>query len=353
VDAIITLWDAILDSLREMGNVSVRQGKPYGLRGYPDYYRERFPGSFRKSAWEEPLTAGVKLGLEERGFLAKTEWPYGTGERCDLVVDLSRSKSVWIECKAAFRQCLGKPKPGSPYDYNYDGDNWYDPGRGSNSWVEGVADIARKDVPKLLSLSSIEAQYTGVLLLGFDLQCAPLTNEELDELLRPCLDEWKPAHGEKEGATWDDSYPIRKELGFRERVWFWYRPVAEHTPNSTVDRDASAASAPELGAKRRAALAVVARFCSVPYRQHGGLQKSGPYEGWYKHDWGHLVQEVNAIYGATRLSIFGAGNVGNQVRRRFANACNWDAAVNSPGAHEMILDIILSAIMPHPGTNMS
>lgn len=344
MDAITGLWDAILDTLKEMGDASVRQGKPYGLRGYPDYHREEFPGSFRKAAWEEPLTAGIRLGLEHRGYFATTESAYQMGGRCDLVVALNDSERVWIECKAAFRQCLGKPMPGSPYDYNYDGDNWYDPGRGRDSWVAGVADIAGKDVPKLLSLSSDEARYVGVLLLGFDLKCAPLTNQELDELLRPCLDEWKPAHGLTEGVTWDDSYPIRRDRGFRERAWFWYRPVAELTPNPTIGRDSSPASDVGLDAKRRDALVEVARFCSVPYSQHGGKATSGRYEGLHQHDWSHLVLKVNAICRGERLSVFAAGEAGDKVRRQFPNAFNWDTAVNAPGAHEKILDIILGAI---------
>ncbi len=357
VNDITHIWNAILDALKEMGAASVREGKPYGLRGYPDYHRERqfSERSFRKSAWEEPLTDGIRLGLACQGLCTTTErrYPANPQERCDLVVDLCQSGLLWIECKTAFRQCLGKAGWGSPYDYDYDGDDWYDPGKGRDSWVAGVRDIVEKDVPKLLSLTSNEAQHVGVLLLGFDLRHAPLTNQELYGLLGPSLDEWKPLHDSKEGVTWKDSYSVRAERGFRERVWFWCRPVAEHAPRQTVGPNASAASGPEGGAKRIAALTAVARFCSVPYKQHGGLQKSGPYEGWYKHDWGHLVQEVNTIYGANRLSIFGAWNVGNQIRRRFANVYNWDAAVNAPGAHEMILDIILRAIMPDSGTNMS
>jgi hypothetical protein len=183
-----------------------------------------------------------------------------------------------------------------------------------------------------------------VLLLGFDLKCARLTNQELDELLTPCLDEWKPAHGLKEGVTWDDSYPIRRERGFRERAWFWYRPVAELIPNPTAGRDPPPACTLGLDAKRIEALAAVARFCSVPYMQHGGVQKSGQYEGWHQHDWGHLVLQVNTIYGGKRLSTFAARMAGDQVRHQFPNSYNWDAAVNSPGAHETILDIVLGAI---------
>ena len=37
----LAFGNPILDTLKEMGAASVREGKPYGLRGYPDYHRER------------------------------------------------------------------------------------------------------------------------------------------------------------------------------------------------------------------------------------------------------------------------------------------------------------------------
>lgn len=228
MDDIISIWHATLATLKEMGSASVQEGEPYGLRGYSDFYRKLHPGSFRKCAWEEPLMAGIELGLKNRGFHAttkKSELRYPVGGYCDLIVDPDSSSSTWIECKTAYRQHLAELSPGSQYRYNYNGVGSYDPGRGRDSWVAGVLDIGRKDVPKLLSLSPAEAKYIGVLLLGFDLVTSPLTNRELYELLPTCLCDWQSAHDSKEGITWDDSYPIRKERGFRERIWFWYRLV--------------------------------------------------------------------------------------------------------------------------------
>jgi hypothetical protein len=337
-------WNAAVETLKEMGATSVREGEPYGLRGYPDYHRKLFPGSFRKDAWEEPLTAGLGLGLNQRGYPTATERDYPMGGRNDLVVDLGGSETLWLECKTAFRQCLGRPRPGSCYAYNYDGDNCYDPGQGRDSWVVGVSDIALKDVPKLLSLTPTEATYIGVLLLGFDRESAPLTNRELYDLLPRCLDEWEPAHGLKERLSWPDSYPARARLGFRERAWFWYRPVAEPNPTPAIAHDLQVVPATEPNEMHRQALAAVKRFCGVPYRQHGRRQTSGPFQGWYEHDWGHLVQQVAKIYKGRELSILYARNAGDRVRGRFATASNWDAAVNRPGVHEEILAIILAAI---------
>lgn len=228
MDDIIPIWHAILATLKEMGTASVQEGEPYGLRGYPDCHRKLFPGSFRKCACEEPLMAGIELGLKSYGFQATTkkgELRYPAGGYCDLIIGPDSSSSIWIEFKTACRQHLAESSPGSQYRYKYDGVGSYDPGRGRDSWVSGVLDIGRKDVPKLLSLSPLEAKYIGVLLLGFDRVTDPLTNRELYELLPKGLCDWKSAHDSKEGVTWDDSYPLRKERGFRERIWFWYRLV--------------------------------------------------------------------------------------------------------------------------------
>lgn len=174
------------------------------------------------------MTAGIESGLKSRGFHTTTkkgELRYPAGGFCDLIVNPDTSDAVWIECKTAYRQHLAESIPGSQYRYNYDGADCYDPGRGKNSWVQGVRDI-REAVRKLLTLRPTDAEYVGVLLLGFDKETSPLMNDDLDELLPQCLDQWNSAHGGKDGVTWNDSYPVRRERGFRERVWFWYRPIA-------------------------------------------------------------------------------------------------------------------------------
>jgi hypothetical protein len=171
-----------------------------------------------------------------------------------------------------------------------------------------------------------------------------LTNNELYEILPPSLDSWQAAHGPKEGVTWDDSYPVRKDCGFRERVWFWCRPVTGESNLAQIGSPLETSRTTPSNGNRAPAMRAVARSCGVSYRQHGRKHKSGQYLGWYDHDWGHLVQEVNRIYGGEELSIASAWNAGNAVRLRFKNISNWDHAVNAPGAHDEILDIILRAI---------
>ena len=307
-----------------MGASSVQNGKPYGLRGYPDYHRELFPRSFRKSAWEEPLTAGIALGLNKRGSSATTEKCYPAGGRSDLVVERTPPDSLWIECKTAFRQCLARSRPGSLYDYNYDGDGCYDPGQGRDAWVAGVADIGAKDkFPKLLSLDPSDASYVGVLLLGFDRENAPLTNRELDDLLPPCLNEWKALHGAKK----DFRGPIAIRCERRKDSANYLVLVLPSRLEQVIERpvcpDVAGASSPQAGGRYQQVLAAVERFCSVPYRLHGGQEKSGPRRGWYKHDWGYLVQEVNTIYHGKELADPIAWKIGNRVRFRFSNVSNW------------------------------
>ena len=227
---IVAVWDAIVETLREMGADSIKEGRPYGLRAYGSYRRSLGHG-IRKRACEEPLTGGIAAGLARRGYPATPEQPYPLGGRSDLAVGLGGSELVWIECKTAYREHLARSKADPRYDYSYSGDNCYDPGRGRGSWVAGVSDIGGKDIPRLLTLHPGEAKFIGVLLLGFDRESVPLTNQELYDLLPSCLNEWTPAHGGAAGISWRDSYPIRASRGFRERVWFWYRPVGNSIGN--------------------------------------------------------------------------------------------------------------------------
>jgi hypothetical protein len=224
-ELVSSLFDAIVTTLREMASESVNQGKPYALRGYPDYHRELYPGSFKISAWEEPITAGLAMRLCRKGVQATTEisYPDGSG-RCDLVVQIDPINRFWIECKTAFRPCLRPASAGYGYKYDYEGDRTYEPS-GKGSWVAGVADIALKDIPKLMRLQPRAAQFVGVLLLGFDRESRPLTNRELYALLPPNLDTWVAAHTVREGLCHSDCYPIRAKKGFRDRTWLWYQQV--------------------------------------------------------------------------------------------------------------------------------
>ena len=211
--SIVAVWDAIVETLGEMGADSIKEGRPYGLRAYASYCRSLGLG-IRKGACEEPLTAGVAAGLVRRGHPATPEQPYPMGGRSDLVVDLGDSELLWLECKTAYREHLASSKADPRYDYKYDGDNCYDPGRGRNSWVAGVSDIGGKDIPKLLTLRPNEAKFIGVLLLGFDRERVPLTNRELYDLLPSCLNEWTRLMAEQQGFPGPIAIRLGHKAGF-------------------------------------------------------------------------------------------------------------------------------------------
>jgi hypothetical protein len=220
-----TLWISILTALQEMGSESVKAGKPYGLRGYPDFHRELYPGSFRKYAWEEPLIAGIASRLRNKGLHVQTESLYPTAkEKCDLIVTLTEGARLWLECKTAFKESLGEPSPGYGYGYDYEGTKPYSP-RGKGCWTAGVADIGAQDLLKLKSLRRQDAEFIGILLLGFDRSTVPLGHDELYDLLPRDLASWTALHKDEDGVMWPDPYPPRAARGFRDRVWLWITAV--------------------------------------------------------------------------------------------------------------------------------
>jgi hypothetical protein len=67
-----------------------------------------------------------------------------------------------------------------------------------------------------------------VLLLGFDRIEKQIDEDTLYHLLPDELKErWIPAHGQREGIIQPDRYLPQANKEFRERMWFWYRPVTE------------------------------------------------------------------------------------------------------------------------------
>jgi hypothetical protein len=231
----VEIWETVHQTLQEIGKEALAQGsRPYGLRAYGSYYREKFPGSFGKNCWEEPISEGLAQGLYHKSINGTTmnacpERLYPFGGNCDVVISLNGIHVVWIECKAAYTDDING-------DYEAQ-----DPSCWSDGWwkqtVEGRNGRGgiRKDVDKLRRLADLRppvTRYVGVLLLGFDRRDKPIAAEELYPLLPAELVEkpWIPGHRlyekkEREGIMQEDGCKSRRERGFRERLWFWYRPV--------------------------------------------------------------------------------------------------------------------------------
>jgi hypothetical protein len=224
VDHLAPIWEAIQATLDDIAKMCVTPEEPWGLRCYLYSHRKHIDGSFPENRWEEGITAGLARGLRDKGIRASTERPYpGSSERCDLVVQLSGGETLWIECKTAYRMDLGGDLDGGHPKESV----------GKSSWREGVADVARKDIQKLDGLRLPTAQYVGVLLLGFDRdrKGQSIETDDLYSLLPGELrgGRWVAAHGEgrPEGLVCRDRYSCRAEKGYRDRLWFWYRPVAK------------------------------------------------------------------------------------------------------------------------------
>jgi hypothetical protein len=218
MDQVSTIWEAIQTTLDGMAKRFITPDFPFGLRCYLYSHRKLFPGSFPADRWEESNSAGLAEGIRP----ASTEQIYpDSSERCDLVIQLGGGERLWIEFKTAYCMDLGG---------NLDGNNPKECG-GNDSWKAGVADIGTKDIRKLNRLRRPFAQYVGILLLGFD-RDRNGERIEIDDLykLLPgelCNDDWVAAHGEDkpEGLACPDRYSARAENGYRDRLWFWYRPV--------------------------------------------------------------------------------------------------------------------------------
>src|SRR5688572_8415812 len=102
----------------------------------------------------------------------------------------------------------------------------------------------------------------------------------------------------------------------------------------------------DIQKQREFALSLVSTFCKKPRREHGKKRDSGPYKGWYMHDWGHLVQRVFRALHNQALSIPDATAAAKVVRSEFPNDPTWDERVNRVGAHERILVLIETGPMP-------
>ena len=98
--------------------------------------------------------------------------------------------------------------------------------------------------------------------------------------------------------------------------------------------------------KRERAAALVRLFCARPYRDHGRRRTTGPYKGWYQHDWGHVVQRVFRTFFDQTLDIPSATLAAKAVRSEFPNRNDWDSRVNSARAQARMLELIEAGISP-------
>src|SRR5688572_20175065 len=153
-------------ALRAMGAETARcDGMKCGLRGYP-FYHETLSGvrSFPRKRWEEPFWEGLRHRLQQdHAIPAQTEKRYpGSRNRCDLVLTLEPDQLLWIEGKLLMEHYW-------VYDCNVPQPYyWENPTPKHGQWDKALQDVCGKDLAKLTSLSRSDAQYIGLLVLGFD-----------------------------------------------------------------------------------------------------------------------------------------------------------------------------------------
>ena len=205
-----------------MGDASVKDGHNFGLRAYADYHRLLYPGSFRSTAWEEPITAGLAIGLRNASFKVDTERLYPTSaERCDLIVQLPATGNVWIEVKTGFTEVFGD---------TYEACDATPIKSSKNAIHDRLSgkDI-RHDFDKLTSLRKSDADFIGILYLGFDRIGRSLEDGGYFELLAerlPKLATWHQCHEKPIGRIWSDRYSGRGVIRLsRSCGLFWYKSV--------------------------------------------------------------------------------------------------------------------------------
>jgi hypothetical protein len=215
----------LFELLREMALEAVANDRPYGLRGWGEYYRNVAGVQIGDRDWETAITRCLVQRLWNAGFpaFAEVEYPhYVWGDvskpRCDLVVGLNENDFAWIECKTAYCDYLPKT-PGGPYEYDYSGV------RPQGCSPEGGIREIYSDVIKLAGLRLPEAACAGLLLVVWDHDGNEQTPSHLSRALPSELSRWIPIHKQVLGMSWPDACAARASLGYRDRFFFWYRPT--------------------------------------------------------------------------------------------------------------------------------
>jgi hypothetical protein len=166
----------IIDQLKAMDkeSTSVVEGVETALADYAVHAGMK--RSLRETAWANRLAER----LNQSGWSAAREQRYPGLDgaplqriKCDLVVTMEDKRKVWLELKPAWRECFtlaGK------IERNDDG--LYFPylfGPYSNGWDKTHSAV--QDLEKLESLTSVDADYTALLLLGFDSDESPMGSD--------------------------------------------------------------------------------------------------------------------------------------------------------------------------------
>jgi hypothetical protein len=175
-------------------------GQPTGVRWYNGHLDHSLDPDGKAQSRVEDLWSnrvGQLLSLNEITASNQVRYP-GTRQKCDLVLRPNDGRHFWIEVKGAWTE----------YAYSYG------PvvNRAYKKYIYSTAD----DINKLCALQKPEADWVGLLLLGFDRAQRPITEADLDIIRTRCHSGW-----DESADGWDEQW----WTGYRVRAWFWWRPA--------------------------------------------------------------------------------------------------------------------------------
>jgi hypothetical protein len=134
---------------------------------------------------------------------------------CDLVITFAKGRRIWIEVKGAWKYyCYENETLHNYYGYLFF----------PLKKVAKKSHSAAQDLRKLEVLGSRDADYVGLLLVGFDstLPDADMTTD-IGEFVRLAKIDRRP-WTESKCDSWPDRY-FGEQCLARIRSWFWRRPV--------------------------------------------------------------------------------------------------------------------------------
>ncbi|HZL36031.1 MAG TPA: hypothetical protein VFC78_12015 [Tepidisphaeraceae bacterium] len=200
---------ALLRAIRLMDQEACKlwNNRPTGLSFYGAHFRPNLTRPPTETSWTRRLEQLLPLF----GFPTRREFRYpDSGESCDSLVMLEDGSTLWLETKGAWKKY------------------WQDEGKEGTYWSYLLHPLAPNlgkkdhtaalDLRKLSSLRRPQADFVGLLLLGFDGDNSPMDPDvshfmELASLGRA---PWSTC-----SAGWADQYRV----GCGVKTWLWHRPV--------------------------------------------------------------------------------------------------------------------------------
>jgi hypothetical protein len=203
----------------DRGAATVRGGEAAGLYRYgwhaqPDHDRPQ-----TEPHWCSELARRLSArDIRTRVNVAYPGLDDDLRNRCDLVVEMVDGATLWIEVKGAWKEYWRKQGKTRTYESYL-----------LHPLVEGLDDSKTHTVPldldRLATLRPGDADFTAMLVIGFDTARASMDREvaRLEKLAGLREYPWR-----FEQDVWPD--PFRSSQ--RVKCWFWFRRVTDRAPST-------------------------------------------------------------------------------------------------------------------------